>query len=291
MSFVGMNNPIFNIERVYKRHALKLDYTIIMKKLLLPLLAVLIVPAAAQTDKTCLSVTYEVEYLRYAEDNYMSKDVARLDIGEYASRYYSLVHEWYKAHNDGKSPYSGTISRREDVFKNMPGKGQLTFIHMPFWITTVDTIPRLFNWQLEDGDSIICSYPCKRATLDFRGRKWNVWYSLDLPYSDGPWKFCGLPGLILSAEDSSNQFSIHCIGIEKGDGHAICYPSGRRNKVVSPERLEELLILEAEDEPAYHSMMLPGGGKITMNDKNGRPIVWEAKTAVTFERFINNRKK
>lgn len=286
-----MNNPIFNIERVYKRHALKLDYTIIMKKLLLPLLAVLIVPAAAQTDKTCLSVTYEVEYLRYAEDNYMSKDVARLDIGEYASRYYSLVHEWYKAHNDGKSPYSGTISRREDVFKNMLGKGQLTFIHMPFWITTVDTIPRLFNWQLEDGDSIICSYPCKRATLDFRGRKWNVWYSLDLPYSDGPWKFCGLPGLILSAEDSSNQFSIHCIGIEKGDGHAICYPSGRRNKVVSPERLEELLILEAEDEPAYHSMMLPGGGKITMSDKNGRPIVWEAKTAVTFERFINNRKK
>ena len=244
----------------------------------------------AQTDKTCLSVTYEVEYLRYAEDNYMSKDVARLDIGEYASRYYSLVHEWYKAHNDGKSPYSGTTSRREDVFKNMPGKGQLTFIHMPFWITTVDTIPRLFNWQLEDGDSIFCSYPCKRATLDFRGRKWNVWYSLDLPYSDGPWKFCGLPGLILSAEDSSNQFSIHCIGIEKGDGHTICYPSGRRNKVVSPERLEELLILEAEDEPAYHSMMLPGGGKITMSDKNGRPIIWQPKTAVPYELFPQNHK-
>ena len=244
----------------------------------------------AQTDKTCLSVTYEVEYLRYAEDNYMSKDVARLDIGEYASRYYSLVHEWYKAHNDGKSPYSGTTSRREDVFKNMPGKGQLTFIHMPFWVTTIDTIPGLFNWQLEDGDSIFCSYPCKRATLDFRGRKWNVWYSLDLPYSDGPWKFCGLPGLILSAEDSSNQFSIHCIGIEKGDGHTICYPSGRRNKVVSPERLEELLILEAEDEPAYHSMMLPGGGKITMSDKNGRPIIWQPKTAVPYELFPQNHK-
>ena len=47
----------------------------------------------------------------------------------------------------------------------------------------------------------------------------------------------------------------------------------------------------AEDEPAYHSMMLPSGGRITMSDKNGRPIVWEAKTAITFERFINNKKK
>jgi GLPGLI family protein len=264
---------------------------VMMKRLLLPLLAVLIVPAAAQTDYTRLSVTYEVEYLRYAEDNYMSKDIAQLDIGEHASRYYSLVHEWYKVHNEGKSPYSGTTSRREDVFKNMPDKGQLTFIHMPFWITTVDTIAGLFNWQLEEGDSVICSYPCKRASADFRGRKWIVWYSLDLPYSDGPWKFCGLPGLILSAEDSSNQFSIHCIGIKKGDGHEICYPSGRLNKVVSPERLEELLILEAEDEPAYHSMMLPGGGKIIMSDRNGRLISNIHWTAVPYEVFQQNHKK
>ena len=66
---------------------------VMMKRLLFPLLTVLIVPAAAQTDYTRLSVTYEVEYLRYAEDNYMSKDIAQLEIGEHASRYYSLVHE------------------------------------------------------------------------------------------------------------------------------------------------------------------------------------------------------
>ena len=262
-----------------------------MKRLLFIFFSVLIVTASAQTDKARLSVTYEVEYLRYAEDKSMSRDIARLDIGNSSSRYYSVVREWYKTHSEGKSPYQGTISRNEDVFKDMPNKGLLTFIRMPFWVTTVDTIQNLFNWQLEDGDSIICEYPCKRAVVDFRGRRWNVWYSLDLPYSDGPWKFCGLPGLILSAEDSNKDFIIKCIGIEKGDDHEISYPKNRPNKIVSPERLEELLIIEAEDEATYHSMMLPGGGKITISDKNGRPIVREAKTAITFERFIKTHKK
>lgn len=69
-----------------------------------------------------------------------------------------------------------------------------------------EPIPK-FDWELIDRDSLVCSYPCKKARTTFRGRYWTVWYTLDLPYSDGPWKLGGLPGLILKAEESEGDFA------------------------------------------------------------------------------------
>lgn len=54
----------------------------------------------------------------------------------------------------------------------------------------------------EISDTII-GYPCKTAECFFRGRHWKVWFSEDLPMPYGPWKFHGLPGMILKAEDIS----------------------------------------------------------------------------------------
>lgn len=38
---------------------------------------------------------------------------------------------------------------------------------------------------------------------------------MDLPYSDGPWKLCGLPGVIMKATDSRDLFSFSAIGMEQ----------------------------------------------------------------------------
>ena len=61
-----------------------------------------------------------------------------------------------------------------------------------------------FEWRVNDeiSDTII-GYPCKTAECSFRGRHWKVWFSEELPMPYGPWKFHGLPGMILKAEDIS----------------------------------------------------------------------------------------
>ena len=61
-----------------------------------------------------------------------------------------------------------------------------------------------FEWRVNDeiSDTII-GYPCKTAECFFRGRHWKVWFSEELPMPYGPWKFHGLPGMILKAEDIS----------------------------------------------------------------------------------------
>ena len=253
------------------------------------LMSMTAVNSYGQSDSTRLQVTYDVRYLNYEEDDSLSRDIARLDIGTYASRYYSLVLEWYKENPQGHDPYTGTRSRHEDVFKNMPELGQIAFIHMPYWLTTQDSV-NLFNWQLMEGDSIVCEYPCKKAIVDYRGRTWMAWYTLDIPYSDGPWKLCGLPGLILYAQDNEGEFFFNCIGVEKGDGHSFSFPSYPKKQIVTPEKAEELLLLEAADNDSYVYMM--SGARITARyDAKGHRYTWKSKTAVPYELFPKYHKQ
>lgn len=71
-----------------------------------------------------------------------------------------------------------------------------------------------FNWQLSDETKTVCGNVCHKATSNFRGRSWTVWYS-DIPTSEGPWKFTGLPGLILEAEDSTKEISFTAISVRQ----------------------------------------------------------------------------
>lgn len=72
----------------------------------------------------------------------------------------------------------------------------------------------LQKWELQnDKPKEIAGYKCFRATTQFRGRKWEAWYTPDIPYNRGPWKLQGLPGLILYAYDMNDNYSFKCIEI------------------------------------------------------------------------------
>ena len=71
------------------------------------------------------------------------------------------------------------------------------------------------DWVInEDSTKIILDYQCIMATTDYHGRKWAVWFTPEIPMQDGPWKFCGLPGLIMEASEPSGQHSFTVTGIE-----------------------------------------------------------------------------
>ena len=72
------------------------------------------------------------------------------------------------------------------------------------------------KWKICNGTMEICGYKCKKATCEFRGRKWTAWFSEKIPVSEGPWKFGGLPGLILRAEDENKEHLFYATSIRKG---------------------------------------------------------------------------
>ncbi|MCY0969129.1 GLPGLI family protein [Chryseobacterium wangxinyae] len=66
---------------------------------------------------------------------------------------------------------------------------------------------RSLNWKILSETTKIGEYKVQKAETEFGGRKWTAWFTTDLPYQDGPYKFSGLPGLVVKAEDADGDYS------------------------------------------------------------------------------------
>ena len=64
-----------------------------------------------------------------------------------------------------------------------------------------------FNWKISNDKQKIGEYEAQKATTEFGGRKWTAWFTESIPFPDGPYKFSGLPGLIVKIEDAEKNFS------------------------------------------------------------------------------------
>ncbi|MFY7815113.1 MAG: GLPGLI family protein [Chryseobacterium taeanense] len=72
-------------------------------------------------------------------------------------------------------------------------------------------------WKTSDEKQKIGTYNTQKATADFGGRKWIAWFSTEIPFPDGPYKFYGLPGLIIKIEDDAKNYSWELKGNRKTD--------------------------------------------------------------------------
>jgi GLPGLI family protein len=62
------------------------------------------------------------------------------------------------------------------------------------------------KWELTNESKKIGKFNCQKAKTNFRGRKYEVWFTTEIPIPSGPWKLQGLPGLILEASDDSKKY-------------------------------------------------------------------------------------
>ncbi len=63
------------------------------------------------------------------------------------------------------------------------------------------------NWKILPETTKIGDYSTQKAELEFGGRTWFAWFTTEIPFQDGPYKFSGLPGLIVKVEDSKGDYS------------------------------------------------------------------------------------
>lgn len=62
------------------------------------------------------------------------------------------------------------------------------------------------KWKLTDNKAELLGYEVQKAVAYYGGRHWEAWFAPQIPISDGPYKFHGLPGLILKINDSENHY-------------------------------------------------------------------------------------
>lgn len=71
------------------------------------------------------------------------------------------------------------------------------------------------SWQLVSESKKLLGHDCQKATLNFGGREWIAYYTNDIPVPDGPYKFHGLPGLILEVFDTEGDYHFSAVDIRK----------------------------------------------------------------------------
>ena len=71
------------------------------------------------------------------------------------------------------------------------------------------------QWALTQDTATICGYHCQRATCRFHGRNFEAWFTSEVPIKYGPWKFGGLPGLIVKIYDTDHLYTFECTKVER----------------------------------------------------------------------------
>lgn len=69
-------------------------------------------------------------------------------------------------------------------------------------------------WKIADNDSVIEGHPCRKAVCNLRGRNYTAFYATDIPLPYGPYKFGGLPGLIMNVYDDRGDYKFELNGLE-----------------------------------------------------------------------------
>ncbi|WP_294217780.1 GLPGLI family protein [uncultured Chryseobacterium sp.] len=70
-------------------------------------------------------------------------------------------------------------------------------------------------WKILPDKQKIGEYMAQKATTSYGGRDWIAWFTSEIPFQDGPYKFYGLPGLIVKIEDTTGSHIMTLVGNKK----------------------------------------------------------------------------
>lgn len=213
-------------------------------------------------DNHSLIIKYEESAVTDTLAKRLVSDVLTLEIGNHCTAFYSedlYFTDSLKRTENGTAKLRSlqtqyaregrisdlTSNTGEYIYMNYPDgeitvRTQIVTYHFEF-SETIET-PK---WELSDSTKVVCGYTCHKAVADFRGREWIVWYAPELPFSYGPWKLCGLPGLILEAYDSKLEYKYTATEIREDSGNIVLYHMADK-KYIKTNRIDYLRALDGQ---------------------------------------------
>ena len=176
-------------------------------------------------DETVLECRFDLRESRDTIGNRYADDRMILKIGKESSLFYSYYRYYADSLLNSESgariikeeiltairsgnPLNGPGARTTSdyLYKNYP-EGYITTrtLLMTSYVTYTEPYEEQ-NWILCDSVKYVLEYCCQKAMCIFRGREYVAWFAPQIPIREGPWKFHGLPGLIMEVYDSGNHY-------------------------------------------------------------------------------------
>lgn len=122
----------------------------------------------------------------------------------------------------------------------------------------------VFDWEIKEDTKEIGGYSAQMATTRFKGRDYTAWFTTELPFQCGPWKFHGLPGLILEVADSREEVFFNYAGFEKVESESINFGLPEKMIATDQKALDRLVDGIAKNPQAAMSARSQGGSSANL---------------------------
>lgn len=151
------------------------------------------------------------------------------------------------------------------------------------------TEPIQLDWKIEKEVAQKYGYNCQKATLSYKGRNWEAWFTQDIPLQEGPYVFKGLPGLIVEMEDKSHSYKFSFSGLKKNFHKMDFEGVGPKPMEISKNNFKKVM-LDYYNDPFRE--MRTGNVKAKLRDEKGNEIEHDfremTKNTQTFLKKNNN---
>ena len=179
-----------------------------MKKAIATLSLFLFVLIQSQTHRFFYTVNFKIDSL----SNEYVKDLVVLDVDKDETKFYSNDFLTNDSIRIETGEYEFSYPKFKSSLKRKTGTGEntsyITLSPLYYSLKTND----IQHWKISDETKNIGNFKAQKATANFGGRHWEAWFSTELPFSEGPYKFRGLPGLILELKDSNENYLFSFVG-------------------------------------------------------------------------------
>src|SRR5699024_6783576 len=148
--------------------------------------------------------------------------------------------------------------------------------------------PQKIDWEITEETAEYMGYQVQKAKTNFAGRAYEAWFTLEIPISDGPYVFYGLPGLIVEVYDVEKHYHFKMKSIDKLENPKVWkLPKGKISNKEKVDKIQQRIIKNALLNSDYSYMMgkTPGvtgsamvsDGEefIEISDKSGNEITKE----------------
>lgn len=96
------------------------------------------------------------------------------------------------------------LGKQSLLYKSRIGRDQYSYNETP-----------AFPWKILPETVKIGEYNTQKAEVVYGGRTWYAWFTQEIPLQDGPYKFSGLPGLIVKVQDAKGDYSFDLMQTKK----------------------------------------------------------------------------
>lgn len=136
---------------------------------------------------------------------------------------------------------------------------------------------RKLNWKILQDKEKIGEFNAQKAIADFAGRKWIAWFVSDIPIQDGPYKFHGLPGLIVKIEDETKSHSFVLKEIKNLKQNEEWISEEKKQRLgtlitLSQEKYKKQFLDNRNNPTKGIRQLMASGRKVMMTDENGKQM-------------------